>query len=196
MKGRRVRTQRRREEREARKLARRKGWARRAWVGQVVEIGLPVALFMGMILLILLFYPRVVSASVFEPVLASHASMFGALFGLLGEEVRVSQDTITSSSFAFRIIAECTSLIPTLVLLSAVVVFPAPWRMKMWGAVIGALALAVVNVVRVVALMYTAKFSPSVLEFTHLVVWQGLMILLGVGIWVAWLSYLRRRGLA
>lgn len=53
--------------RESRKrvLARRKGRARRAWVGQVVEIGLPVALFMGMILLILLFYPRVVSASAF-----------------------------------------------------------------------------------------------------------------------------------
>ena len=47
--------------REARKLAHRKGQARRAWVGRVVEIGLPVALFMGMILLLLLFYPRVVS---------------------------------------------------------------------------------------------------------------------------------------
>ena len=150
-------------------------------------------MFLVLVALMVPLYPWLVGASWFDSVLSLHASLFGSVFRLLGEEVSVNNDTITSASYSFQIVADCTPLAPSLIYIAALAVFPAPWRHRMVGILLGIFALAAVNIVRIVSLMYIAKVNPAVLESIHLIVWQGLMILFAVGLWMVWARRIRSR---
>jgi exosortase/archaeosortase family protein len=161
-------------------------------VGKYWHVMGPVFAFVVLVAGLMAFYPWLVRAGWFEAVLDLHAWVFGSIFNLLGQKVYTQGDTIVSSDFAFKIVAECTALVPSLLFAAAVAVFPSSLGPKLWGITLGVLALLVVNTIRIVTLMYIAKLSPDMLELSHLIVWQGLMILAAVGLWVLWTRYVRK----
>jgi exosortase H (IPTLxxWG-CTERM-specific) len=58
----------------------------------------------------------------------------------------------TTNGFAVSIEAGCNGVEATLVLLAAMLAFPAPWKHKVIGLVIGILAVQILNVLRVISL--------------------------------------------
>jgi exosortase/archaeosortase family protein len=73
-----------------------------------------------------------------------------------------------------------------LIFLSAVLAFPAPWTSKAVGLVLGVVAIQLVNLVRVVALFLTGVYLPDFFDSSHTVVWQSIVILFGVLLWIFW----------
>jgi exosortase/archaeosortase family protein len=73
-----------------------------------------------------------------------------------------------------------------LIFLAAVLAFPASWRSRLLGLGLGILAIQVVNLIRVVALFLTGTYFPSLFDASHTVVWQTLVILSGVLLWIFW----------
>ena len=71
--------------------------------------------------------------------------------------------------------------------------FPARWSRKLLGVVLGLLAIQVINVVRIVSLFYIGIFAPSAFSASHVYVWQSLIILFAVVLWILWV---RRYALA
>ena len=75
----------------------------------------------------------------------------------------------------------------TLVLLAAILAFPAPWRHKAIGLVIGVVAVQALNIIRVISLFYLGQWSMLAFEWAHLYLWQALIMLDVLIVWLIWI---------
>ena len=99
-----------------------------------------------------------------------------------------------SNGFAVSIEAGCNGVEATLVLLAAMLAFPAPWKHKAVGLVIGILAVQLLNILRVISLFYLGQWNYDVFEWAHLYVWQALIMLDVLIVWLVWVRTLPRSG--
>jgi exosortase H (IPTLxxWG-CTERM-specific) len=134
-----------------------------------------------------------VNDHVIEPFTGGIARLSGAVLGLLGQRVAMHGTIIQGRPFAVNIRNGCNGVEATLIYLSAVLAFPAPWRSRVTGLVIGILAIQVVNLVRVVSLYLTGAYLPRFFDTSHTVIWQSVVILFGVLLWVFWANRLPPR---
>ena len=127
-----------------------------------------------------------VNDHVIEPFTGGIARVSGATLDLLGQDVRMQGTIIRGSRFAVNIRNGCNGVEAMLIFLAAVLAFPAPWRSRFLGLAFGILAIQAVNLVRVVALFLTGAYFPRLFDASHTVVWQTLVILSGVLLWIFW----------
>jgi exosortase H (IPTLxxWG-CTERM-specific) len=97
-----------------------------------------------------------------------------------------------SNGFAVSIERGCNGVEATLVLLAAILAFPAPWRNKAIGLAIGVLAVQGLNVVRIISLFYLGQWNERVFEWAHLYLWQALIMLDVLVVWLLWVRTLPR----
>jgi len=100
----------------------------------------------------------------------------------------------TSNGFAVSIEAGCNGVEATIVLLAAMLAYPAPWKNKLAGLVAGTLAVQGLNIVRVISLFYLGQWNRSWFEWAHLYVWQALIMLDVLIVWLVWVRTLPRDG--
>ncbi|HKH48345.1 MAG TPA: exosortase H [Thermoanaerobaculia bacterium] len=121
-----------------------------------------------------------------EPFTAGIARVSGAVLDLLGQNVTMQGTIIRNSRFAVNIRNGCNGVEAMLIFLAAVLAFPASWRSRLLGLGLGILAIQVVNLIRVVALFLTGIYFPRLFDASHTVIWQTLVILSGVLLWIFW----------
>ncbi len=100
----------------------------------------------------------------------------------------------TTNDFAVSIEAGCNGVEATIVLVAAMVAFPAPWRYRLAGLAIGFVAVQALNVVRIISLFYLGQWSYAVFEWAHLYVWQALIMLDVLVVWLLWVRRVPRAG--
>jgi exosortase H (IPTLxxWG-CTERM-specific) len=127
-----------------------------------------------------------VNDRVIEPFTAGVARVSGATLDLIGQDVTMRGTIIENDRFAVNIRNGCNGVETMLIFLSAVLAFPAPWKSKAVGLVLGVVAIQLVNLVRVVALFLTGVYLPDFFDSSHTVVWQSIVILFGVLLWIFW----------
>ena len=96
----------------------------------------------------------------------------------------------TTNGFAVSIEAGCNGVEATIVLLAAILAFPAPWKNKLLGLIVGTIAVQGLNVVRVISLFYLGQWDFQVFEWAHLYVWQALIMLDVLIVWLLWVRML------
>ena len=96
------------------------------------------------------------------------------------------------NGFAVSIEAGCNGVEATIVLVSAILAFPASWKRKLIGLAIGVVAVQGLNIVRVISLFYLGQWSLDVFEWAHLYVWQALIMLDVLIVWLLWVRTLPR----
>jgi exosortase H (IPTLxxWG-CTERM-specific) len=96
------------------------------------------------------------------------------------------------SDFAVSIEAGCNGVEATIVLVAAILAFPAPWRNKLVGLAVGIVAVQGLNVVRVISLFYLGQWDRQWFEWAHLYVWQALIMLDVLIVWLIWIRTLPR----
>jgi len=121
-----------------------------------------------------------------EPFTAGIARVSGGVLDLLGQNVRMEGTVIRSPRFAVNIRNGCNGIEAMLIFLAAVLAFPASWKSRLAGLALGILAIQVVNLVRVVALFLTGVYFPRIFDTSHTVIWQTIVILFGVLLWIFW----------
>lgn len=97
----------------------------------------------------------------------------------------------TANGFAVSIEAGCNGVEAALILIAAMLAFPAPWKKKLAGIAGGLLAVQLLNVVRVVTLFYLGQWSLAAFEWAHLYLWQALIMIDVLIVWLLWLRWLR-----
>ncbi len=70
--------------------------------------------------------------------------------------------------------------------MAAIAAYPASLRAKLIGLVGGLAAITVLNLVRMISLFYIGAYFPQYLDMAHLLIWQGVMILSVVILWLFW----------
>ena len=98
----------------------------------------------------------------------------------------------TRNGFAVAIEAGCNGVEATIVLVAAMLAFPAPWKQKLVGLAAGIVAVQGLNVVRVISLFYLGQWNFDVFEFAHRYVWQALIMLDVLIVWLLWVRTLPR----
>ncbi|RLE26205.1 MAG: exosortase H [Acidobacteria bacterium] len=114
------------------------------------------------------------------------AQVSGQLLILFGEEMTVSGCQLTSPRFAVTIYNGCNGLITSLIFISGVLAFPARWPAKILGVLGGLLAIQAINLVRIISLFYIGIYLPDLFNSSHIFIWQSIVILFGVGLWMLW----------
>ena len=98
----------------------------------------------------------------------------------------------TANGFAVSIEAGCNGIEATIVLLAAMLAFPAPWKNRLVGFAVGTVAVQGLNLVRVISLFYLGQWNFRLFEFAHLYVWQVLIMLDVLVVWLIWVRMLPR----
>jgi len=129
---------------------------------------------------------RPVNDTVVLPYTELVARASGVVLAVLGEEITVDGCDLRSPRFSVMIYNGCNGLITSLIFVSGVLAFPAPWRAKLIGCLAGLVAIQVINMVRIVSLFYIGVFAPRFFTQAHIFVWQSIVILAGIVLWVVW----------
>jgi len=129
---------------------------------------------------------RPVNDAVVVPFTAGVAQVSSALLRLLGEGTTVSGTEIRSASFAVNIENGCNGVETALLFGAAVLAFPAPWRRRLVGLIAGFAAIQAINLVRVVSLFWIGAHRPALFSSSHTVLWQSIVVLCGVLLFLAW----------
>ena len=98
----------------------------------------------------------------------------------------------TTNGFAVSIEAGCNGVEATIVLVAAILAFPASWPRKLAGLAAGIVAVQGLNVVRVISLFYLGQWNFEVFEWAHLYVWQALIMLDVLVVFLIWVRTLPR----
>jgi exosortase H (IPTLxxWG-CTERM-specific) len=97
-----------------------------------------------------------------------------------------------SNGFAVSIEAGCNGVEATIVLVAAILAFPASWKRKLIGLVAGVVAVQGLNIIRVISLFYLGQWNFHAFEWAHLYVWQALIMLDVMVVWLLWVRTLPR----
>lgn len=97
------------------------------------------------------------------------------------------------SGFAVSIERGCNGVEAVIILVAAILAFPAPWKHKLAGIGVGFLAVQAVNLMRIVSLFYLGQWNRAWFEWFHLYLWQALIVLDALIVFLIWLRTLPRR---
>ncbi len=140
--------------------------------------------------LLVLFYLAVAwrpaNDAVIVPFTGAIARICAALLNGLGERVAVAGTEIRSPGFAVNIENGCNGIETVLLFASAVLAFPSTPRRKALGLALGFAAIEALNLIRVVSLFWIGRHYPSLFSSSHTVVWQSIVVLFGVLLFLAW----------
>lgn len=104
---------------------------------------------------------------------------------------KVLQNSVTGHGVSIE--AGCNGIEASLILIAAVLAYPASWRLRLAGIGVGFVAIQAVNVLRVIALFYLAGQSEAVFKFAHLYLWQALIMIDVLVVWLLWVRQVARQ---
>ena len=140
--------------------------------------------------LLLLLYVAVALRPVNDAAVIPFTSLIartsGAILKAFGEPVTVEGTELRSPAFGVRIENGCNGLETVLLFASAVLAFPAPWKRRLAGLALGFAAIELVNLVRVLTLFWIGAHRPALFSASHTVLWQSLIVLFGVLLFLLW----------
>lgn len=98
-----------------------------------------------------------------------------------------SEGTLLQSGLGSVDIKEgCNGIYATILFLAGVLAFPTNWRNKLIGVLFGTVAIFIINLIRVMTLLYLSIYHPTLFHEAHQYIWQFAIILIGGGLWVLW----------
>ena len=137
---------------------------------------------------------RPVREAVILPFTAALAALSAWLVKLFDPGV-VSSGVIlrhVPNNFAVSIEAGCNGVEAMIILSAAIVAFPSSWKHKLYGLGLGFLAIQSLNLIRIISLFYIGQWNYAVFQWTHLYLWQALIMLDALIFWLIWVRFLPR----
>ncbi len=98
----------------------------------------------------------------------------------------------TTSGFALSVRAGCNGVEAALILIAAMLAFPAAWKYRVVGILAGLAAVQLLNIVRVVSLFYLGQWSMAAFDWAHFYLWPALIMLDVLVVWMIWIRTLPR----
>ena len=100
------------------------------------------------------------------------------------------------SGFAVSIEPGCNGVEALIILFAAIFAFPAPFKNKLVGFAIGFVAIQALNLVRIISLFYLGNWNLDFFGWIHLYLWPTLIMLDVLIVFLVYLRYLSRQGIA
>jgi exosortase H (IPTLxxWG-CTERM-specific) len=129
-----------------------------------------------------------------QPFTGMLAKISGVMIEWTGRDIVTTGVIIrdVSTQFAVEIAAGCNGVEAMILLTAAILAFPAPWRYRLWGILIGFAAIQGLNLVRIVSLFFLGMWNETAFEWAHLYIWQALIMLDALIVLLLWIRSLPR----
>jgi exosortase H (IPTLxxWG-CTERM-specific) len=98
--------------------------------------------------------------------------------------------------FAVSIEAGCNGVEATIVLIAAVLAYPASWPARAAAIVLGFLAIQAMNTLRIISLFYLGNWNMEIFTWVHLYLWPALIMLDVLIVFIVFLRYQSRQVVA
>lgn len=112
---------------------------------------------------------------------------------LFDRDVQAVGTTMASSRFVIDVKNGCNAVEVMIFFTAAVLAFPAPMRVRIAGLAAGLPLIQLLNLVRLASLFWIGTRHPSLFNLFHVALWQTVMILIGVTMFVVWSSSASRQ---
>jgi exosortase H (IPTLxxWG-CTERM-specific) len=104
---------------------------------------------------------------------------------------RVLQSSV--SGFGVSIEAGCNGVEAAIILMAGMLAFPSSLKLKLVGVLVGFVAVQGVNLLRIISLFYLGQWNYQAFEFAHLYLWQALIMLDVLVVWLLWIRAVSRQ---
>ncbi len=121
------------------------------------------------------------------------AKVGGGLLRLCGQQASTAGASVSLDSFSLQVVSECTGALPMVILAACVLAYPSRLRSKLWGLLFGAIALYLMNIVRIASMAVVGLHWPQHFNLVHRYLWQGTSIAFIALLWIAWLVLAKRQ---
>jgi len=149
------------------------GWQ---WPGRHLSPGLRFALrfFACLLLCSVLFWALSLHLHL-GPVQRAMAAASAAVGRLVGGHAVAQGEDIVIATLTLNVNHECTGIFVCMLFASFVLAYPASWRARAIGLLVGIPLFFVVNVVRLATLARIVEVYPQAFFYLHEYVWQGIL---------------------
>lgn len=100
----------------------------------------------------------------------------------------------SAQDFGVAIAPGCDGIEAVIMLVAAIIAFPSPIKHKLVGISLGFVAIQSLNIVRIISLFYLGQWNKTMFDWFHLYLWQALIVLDALAVFLIWLRYLPRPG--
>ncbi|PWB80191.1 MAG: exosortase H [Candidatus Methylomirabilota bacterium] len=128
-----------------------------------------------------------------DPFTRGIAQLTRVILWLGGIQATVQDKVVGTPAFAVAIQNNCNAIYETALFASAVLAYPATWRQRLSGVLLGGVILYAVNVLRVLSLIYVGSHFRAYFDAAHVYIWQSLFIVFALGLWLYWAGTVARR---
>ena len=101
---------------------------------------------------------------------------------------------VNVAGVSMQIVADCSALMPIVVLWAAMVAFPASPLWKVAGCAIVAGVLWVFNILRILLIAFVVAREPGLFDLLHVYLWQTVTLILVATLFATWIWGVRLRG--
>ena len=91
---------------------------------------------------------------------------------------------------AVQIMPGCNGVEAMICLAAAIIAFSSTWKQKIVGLITGFFAIQALNIVRIISLFYLLQWNKEWFDWAHLYIWQALIILDALIIFILWVRWL------
>lgn len=114
------------------------------------------------------------------------ASSAAFVLRVLGQRVEAAGTLIQSPRFLMDVQNGCNGVEAMLLLVAAILAFPASFRSRLIGLTIASVAIQILNLFRVSCLVWLGEHHRRIFDFFHVTVWQSIVILAAMSMFVLW----------
>jgi exosortase/archaeosortase family protein len=139
----------------------------------------------------LFYFPHAEDGAVgraIRALLQLQARLAGALIGYFDRSVHVHA-TVIDGAFSLQIVKTCSALDVQLLYLAAVLSYPAPWRRRLLGSLLGWAGLFALNLLRIAGLYWVGVVHPAAFESVHEELLPLLLIVAACAAFALWLRW-------
>src|SRR5579872_61861 len=139
---------------------------------------------------LIVFYIVVASAPVNDHVIVPFTELIVRATALvlrgIHEPIAVVGTVIRTSRFALDVRNGCNGVEAMLLIVAAMIAFPATFRSRLAGLFVASAAIQILNLIRVSSLVWLGEHHRAAYDFVHVAVWQTIVILAAVMMFVLW----------
>lgn len=111
------------------------------------------------------------------------------VISLLEPGVVAAGSAITGPNFSVNILHGCNGTTPAAMIIAGVLAYPATWKARAFGLVVGSAWVQLVNLLRIVLLYELGRYGlVAAFESVHLYVAQVVVILATAAFWLFWIG--------
>lgn len=139
-----------------------------------------------LVLFVIIFNTKIFYLSVNVPFTSFIVLSSSFFINLFGGTSFVDGTHLSTAQFGINVVDGCNGIYATAILLSGVIAYPARVIHKLLGVLVGFAAIFVLNLVRVISLLYLGQYFPDIFKEIHIFIWQPIIILWAIYIWYLW----------